>query len=505
MFRRRLVLVALLLVPVLTGCTSLRLTQELAQARQTAPGDIHLAQHEVLPAPAIKANSAGQPAAGKYAMDKNGEEKKETTSPPKQKITLPEAIQLCILQNFRIRAGAEKVHQAEAELITASLIPNPTLFADYQLIPLQRVNINNQLGPPEADALVTIPIDWLVFGKRVAAMQASRLGIKVSSADFADLHRQQIGRTVDAFYEVLMDREYLKLAEENLDELKEMEKLTEELATEKKVGRLELDRIKLAALEALLEKHDRELALDLGKARFRPFIGRTAHDPDFELEGTLTVTAVVPPPKLADALALAEAHRPDLISDLHEVARAHAVVEHERRKGKPQLSITPGWSYYNQHYINGFRNGSMFDIGITASLPLTDRNQGNILKARAQEVELQHTYLADRADVMADVEASVANYSDAVEHLTQFNQPATLKAAYDLRKNMEAAYQAGQRKLDEFLLAHQAYRSRLAHVVEFESFYWRTLNQLNMAVGLKAYDQDTGATQKVGADEAKKK
>jgi cobalt-zinc-cadmium efflux system outer membrane protein len=438
---------------------------------------------------------------GQDKKEGNGGEKQET---PKEKISLPQAIQMCITENFRIVAGAEKVRQAEAELVTASLIPNPTLFTDYQLIPLQHVDIDNQLGPPQADALVTVPIDWLIFGKRVAQMQAARLGIDVSNADYADLHRVQVGRTVDAFYEVLADDAYLKLAEKNLEELQEIEKLTIELQKNKKVGTLERDRVKLAVHEALLEKHDRELALELAKARLRPFIGRTAADPDYEVDGVLTVTAVVPVPKLEEVVALAEAHRPDLISDLYDIARAQANVKLERRRARPRVEIIPGYTYQNQHYINGFPNGGLFDIGIFTTLPITDRNQGNILKARSLEREAYKIYKVDRADALAEAEAARASYEDAVEHLTQFNTPSTLKAAYDLRANMEAAYRAGTRGLQEFLLAHQAYRDRLAHVIEFESTYWRTLNSLNVAVGLNAYDQDTRATQRVRYDNGKK-
>src|SRR5262249_54781948 len=160
---------------------------------------------------------------------------------------------------------------------------------------------------------------------------------------------------------------------------------------------------------------------------------------------TLAVTGVVPPPKLEEALALAEAHRPDLLSGRKAIDEANAVVELERRRAKPQVAIQPGWSYYDQRHINGFRNGSMFDIGISTTLPLTDRNQGNIRKARAHLQERQLTYQGDRADALAEVEASVASYGDAVEHLTRFNTPETLKAAHDLRKNMEAAYRAGDR------------------------------------------------------------
>src|SRR5262249_16181078 len=151
-----------------------------------------------------------------------------------------------------------------------------------------------------------------------------------------------------------------------------------------------------------------------------------------------------------------------------------------------------------QRHINGFPNGSMLDIGISTTLPITDRNQGNIRKARAQVLERQFSYQGDRADALAEGEASRATYEDAVEHLTQFNTPETLTAASELRKNMEAAYRAGTRKLIDLLDAHKAYQSRLAHVIEFRSDYWRALNRLNAAVGLKASDPERATTQPVG-------
>jgi cobalt-zinc-cadmium efflux system outer membrane protein len=410
------------------------------------------------------------------------------------------AIEMCVNNNFRVLAEAQKVRMAEADLTTSSLVPNPSLFADCQLIPLQHTDVLNQLGPPQWDALVAFPVDWLLFGKRLAATRAARLGVEVKGADFANVLRTQLALAVDAFYEVLAHEAYFKLAEKNLDELTELEKLTEELAKAKKVGDVEVDRIKLAVHEAVLERHDRELALEVAKARLRPLLGRTAADPGYEVEGVLAVTAVVPPPKLEEALALAEAHRPDLLSGRKAIDQATAVVELERRRAKPVVAVQPGWTYQDQRHESIFRNGSLFDIGISTTLPLTDRNQGNIRKAQAAAQERRFSYQGDRAEALAEVETRVASYADAVEHLTKFNTPETLKAAYDLRKNVESAYRAGSRKLIELLDAQKAYQARLAHVIEFESFYWRQLNGLNAAVGLKAYDGETGATQPIGRE-----
>jgi cobalt-zinc-cadmium efflux system outer membrane protein len=451
-----------------------------------------LKEHDTLQRTVYTEAAGGQKEAN--GEKKGGHDEKKNGDTEAEKITLPLAIEMCVNQNFRVRAGAEKIAQAQAEFVTASLIPNPSLLADSLLIPLQTANIDNQLGPPQWDVLVSLPIDWLLFGKRVAGMRAAKLGIDVSEADQADLLRVQLARTVDSFYEVLADEEYLKLAHETHDELVAIEKLTQDLAKNKKAGDLELNRLKLAILEAFLEIHERERNLAGAKARLRPLIGRSATDADFEVDGPLTVKAVVPPPKLADALALADIYRPDLISDRHDINRGLAGETAERRRAWPLVSVYSGWTYQDQRHIDNFRNGSMINFGLSTTLPLTDRNQGNIRRAQSHTVEMQMTYLADRAEALAEVEATLADYEDAVEDVTRNNSPVTLKAAHELWKSMEAGYRAGDRRLVELLDAHRAYRERVAHVVEFESMYWRKLNRMNMVVGLKAYDPAKGPT-----------
>lgn len=430
---------------------------------------------------------------------KNGDEpekKNELVGPP-EKVTLPRAIELCVNNNFRVRQAAERIRIAEADLITSSLIPNSSAFVDSQLIPLQRADLLNQLGPPQYDAILSVPIDWLVFGKRVAAVKAAKIGVDVNAADFADTLRLQLARTVDTFYEVLGAEEYLRLAKENHAELSKIEQATKEMAKAEKAGNLELNRLKLAVLEAYLEIHGRELALISAKSRLRPLIGRTAGDPDFEVVGVLEVKAVVPPPKLQEAVALADANRPDLHMGRHAIDQAQAIVNLERRRARPQISLQPGWSYQDQHSITGFRNGSMFDIGIATTLPFTDRNQGNIRRALAQAAEKQLDYAGDRADALAQVESTLGEYEDAVEDVTENNTPETLKAAQDLFAGMEAAFRKGDRRLGELITVHHAYRERLARVVEFEENYWRKLNKLNAVVGLKAFDPEKGPTKPI--------
>ncbi|MDP4381131.1 hypothetical protein, partial [Escherichia coli] len=59
-------------------------------------------------------------------------------------IDLPTAIDLCVRDNLRVLAERQQVAMAEADLTTSSLVPNPTLLGQYQLIPLQAANPANQ-------------------------------------------------------------------------------------------------------------------------------------------------------------------------------------------------------------------------------------------------------------------------------------------------------------------------------------------------------------------------
>jgi hypothetical protein len=66
------------------------------------------------------------------------------------------------------------------------------------------------------------------------------------------------------------------------------------------------------------------------------------------------------------------------------------------------------------------------------------------------------------------------------------------------------AYRNDDCKLLELLDAQRSYRDRLGHVIEVQSFYWRSLNKLNAAVGLNAYDPEKFSTEPVAKDAEKK-
>src|ERR1700734_814312 len=77
----------------------------------------------------------------------------QTPSPPAQAlaqnpaavtISLDDAIQMALQHNHNILAARTTIQQSEAEEITANLRPNPSLFADWEYLPLNHSSQNAQ-------------------------------------------------------------------------------------------------------------------------------------------------------------------------------------------------------------------------------------------------------------------------------------------------------------------------------------------------------------------------
>jgi cobalt-zinc-cadmium efflux system outer membrane protein len=296
------------------------------------------------------------------------------------------------------------VRQAETDLLGASLIPNPTLLPDSQLNPFTRFSPTRQGGPPEIDVMLALPIDWLVYGKRLAAMEAARLGVDAVTADFADQVRLQVLAAVVAFFDAAEARELLRLARENLDEVTTLQEQTRKDAAAGKAEAHEVERLGLAVLDARREVRDRaEVSLRAGAA-LRPLLGREGNGPVPEVAGGLDAVQVGPAVDVEAVVALAEARRPDLVAARIQCDQAAAAVRSEQTRGWPALTVAPGFTYQRQQSVIGFPAARSWDVYVNAGLPLFDRNQGGVAKAESVRRQRLWSLAADRLDLRAEVE-----------------------------------------------------------------------------------------------------
>jgi cobalt-zinc-cadmium efflux system outer membrane protein len=439
--------------------------------------------HEAPP----KAHEAHPPADGtpsirttKFAADANEEAPKpEVDSPPA--ITLDRAISACLLADPKLRAGWEAVTQAQADLLTSSLLPNPTFLADGVLLPFRKNTPDRPVGPPQVDLQLGMPVDWFLFGKRAAAVESARRGVDVSAADYADQVRQRIAAVVAAFFDLLEARALLDLARQDYDNLRRVESITAERVKLGGVGTVELDRIRLSVFDARREVRSREVTLAAARSKLRAFLGPYGCDPSLDAAGSLEVPRPAAAPTSEEALALAEETRPDIISLKRQIARAEAAVQSERAKAYPTVTPTLALTRQYQKAL-GVPDAPSWDATLTLSVPLFDRNQGNIAKARSAEVQTALMLQSQLLDLRAEVEQAVDVFRAAYANVTSLD-PEQLKAARNVRDKIEAGYKAGGRTLLEVLDAEKAYRDANRTYIMGQSTYWHSLHKLNAAVG----------------------
>ena len=228
-------------------------------------------------------------------------------------MSLDQLIATVLTSDPRLRVGYEEINQAIASAITASLPPNPTLSPDYQLIPLTRpFTPTQQGGPPQFDALVAYPIDWFLFGKRKAAMASTAVGIRKTEAEYYDLVRQRIREAGLGFYDVLEFKALRDLAQQDVESLQKVEARIRRALEIGGKTEVDLSRIQLEVFKSQQLVREADNALSNAKARLRAIQGRTDGDAVFDVLGTLDLPPLPAPMSVDEAIAIAEANRPDL-------------------------------------------------------------------------------------------------------------------------------------------------------------------------------------------------
>jgi cobalt-zinc-cadmium efflux system outer membrane protein len=206
-----------------------------------------------------------------------------------------------------------------------------------------------------------------------------------------------------------------------------------------------------------------------------------AAEPAFDVVGSLDILNPPEPPALEALLGTAEQVRPDVVSLRRQVDRWLAEARSQSLQGLPLLSISGGYLYQYQTPI-GLKNLNEWEASLGVTLPLFDRNQGNIAKAESQARQSRLTLDAKRAGIRAELAQSSDSYRAAYAAVVAEDK-TQLDLAKTVRDRMEAAYQAGGRTVLEVLDAERAYRDAQRLHIGVQSAYWHALHQINTAVG----------------------
>jgi cobalt-zinc-cadmium efflux system outer membrane protein len=401
------------------------------------------------------------------------------------RITLDEAIQMALEHNHNLLAIMTTIQQAQAEEITANLRPNPSLFADWEYLPLgspARQNPNLYQGQSTGDYLHNntegdIGLSYLVERgrKRQHRLQAAR-DITAQTRSLVDDNGRNLTYSVASlFVNVQLAESTLELAEQDLKSFQQTVDLGELRFSKGAISEDDYLKIKLQLLQFETDVQQAQLARVQGLSDLRQLLGYESVSPDYDVAGPFDYQPVKG--NLEDLQLKALQNRPDYHAAQQGVTAAHSQYDLQKAIGNPDVTLQANYSH-----VNGINAANFYG---SVPLPIFNRNQGEIARSRFAITQAQEQEKASNGQVLTDVHDAFEGLR-MNDHVIQLYRSGYLDVAQKDRDISEYAYKRGAVNLLDFLDAERSYRATQLAYRQALASYLLALEQLREAVGTRA-------------------
>jgi cobalt-zinc-cadmium efflux system outer membrane protein len=403
---------------------------------------------------------------------------------PKQ-ITLDEAIQLALQHNHNMLAARTTIQQSEADEKTANLRPNPSLFADWEYLPLGSPAHQNPAvygGQSTADYLHDntegdIGLSYLIERgkKRQHRLQAAKDLTAQTRSLVADNERTLTFNVASLFVNAQVAQSTIELAEKDLASFRKTVDLGELRYTKGAISEDDYLKIKLQLLQFETDYQQAQLAKVQALSDLRQLLGYESVAPDYDVAGAFEYQAIQG--NLEDFQLKALQNRPDLRAAQQGVIAARSQYEMQKTIAKQDVTVQGNYSHVNAI------NAATFYASIP--LPIFNRNQGNIEHTRIAITQALEQEKAANGQTLTDVRDAyeALRVSDRV---VQFYKSSYLDVAQKDRDIAEYAYQRGAVSLLDFLDAERNYRATQLAYRQALASYLVAAEQLRQAVGTRS-------------------
>jgi outer membrane protein, heavy metal efflux system len=390
-------------------------------------------------------------------------------------ITLDEAIQMALQHNHNLLAARTTIQQSEAEETTANLRPNPSLFADWEYLPLNRSSQNAQYLHDSTEGDLGLSYLLERGKKRQHRLQAARDVTAQTRSLVTDNERGLTFNTASLFVNVQLAESALELAEKDLKSFQQTVDLGELRYSRGAISEDDFLKIKLQMLQFETDYQQAQLAKVQALSDLRQLLGYESVPPDYDVTGPFDYQPLKG--NLEDFQLKALQNRPDLRAAQQGVIAARSQYELQRAIGKPDVTVQGNYSH-----VNAINAASVYG---SIPLPIFNRNQGEIARTRIAITQAQEQEKATNGQALTDVRDAYEGLRVS-DRIVQLYRSGYLDVAQKDRDIAEYAYQRGAVSLLDFLDAERGYRATQLAYRQALASYLLALEQLRQAVGTRA-------------------
>jgi outer membrane protein, heavy metal efflux system len=405
---------------------------------------------------------------------------KEEDQGPPDGLAIDQAIELLLQGNLDLRAKFQEIPQMRADELTASLRANPIFYADSQLVPYGSNSVRRPDGPTQYDVNFSYPLD--ISHKRQARMALASRALKVTEAQYQDAVRLAIGNLYGAFVDVLAAREDIRALRVSVRGLDEIVRIHQELYEKLGGTSADVDQAKADREIGAVGLMDAQEVLLKRKRVLGEILNLTPDQAErLELRGRLSEPGPRAP-AVAELIQIAQDSRPDLASYRLGVETAFANVKLQlaNRFSDAYLLVQP-YTFQNNAPF-GKQSGASWAMGITVPVPLYNRNQGNIDRARINVTQSQQQLAYLERRLATEVQQAVGEYvvsGRIVERIRDQVLPG-LKRTYETRLEL---FREGEVSKVVFMETQRKYNDTVKAYLDSEARHRRSMFDLNTVVG----------------------
>ena len=402
-----------------------------------------------------------------------------TDDGPPDGLTLDMAIARLSQVNYGLRTKFQEIPKAQADILSAGLRANPLVFASTDGVPYGSYSPQRP-GDNSYSVVLIQPID--VNQKRKVRVVVAQQAKKVLDAQYQDAVRLEIDNLYTAFVDVLDAREAVRYARASLDGLNRVLATTEQQYARQLVPQTEVENAAIQRDTGEVSLEQAETALRQAKRALAVLLDIPPGEADgLEIRGSIR-DEVAPPPPPDDLGRLALCVRPDVVSYRLGVRRAQEDVRLQRAERFPDVFVlyTP-YGFRNNAFVDE-KSATSWSIGALVSIPILNRNQGNIRRAEHNVIQTQIELSGLEKQVLSEVERAYLEYAStraAVERLER----GILPRARRLRDQKYALYTQGQENIVTYLNAQRDYNEVVRQYRDTLIRHRRSMLRLNTAVG----------------------
>ncbi len=361
-------------------------------------------------------------------------------------LTVDAAIAQFVNNNYDIQIARQEADKSKADLTTAQRRPNPILSGSYDYL-----DVKHHFRDVSAAAagLATLHIDHPIElgGKRDHRINTAYEGIEYANNLFEETKREQFFNLIDAYYLVQADVTDLTNAIANRNDFKDLLIIAQAKFDHGFLSQIDLEKLKLQAIDYDNDVNSYNAALSSDTEALAFLLSLNLKD--------VTLSPLVLPEdfskSLDDLIMYAQQNRSDCLAARQNIKLSNASVELEKSNGIPDITVGIEIENYAPTYSDPL-------IGVSAAMPLPiyDRNQGAIQKARI--VALQATTLESKTLQQAASEVRQAFIQYQSQQFIHSSMQHGFESAKILKEKQEKIFALKGISILELLDAQKSYR-----------------------------------------------